>query len=95
MYSRQGLDAMGIISDMQTPVVPTPTTAMNTEYLSFIADFDYRFHPNWNAYIKGAYETAGVYTTLTIRVSGYAVRFNRLSKEQQLEVINRTFHGTI
>lgn len=61
MYSREGIDSKGILSNMADPELFTPATAQNASYFTVIADFDYRIHPNWNIYVKGAYETSSIY----------------------------------
>ena len=56
LYSRSEIDTQQRVTSLQGQY-----TAQYTQYLTFIADVDYQFSPKWNAYLKGAYETAGVY----------------------------------
>lgn len=57
LYSRSSIDSQQRI----TGLLNCGETVQNTQYLTFIADVDYQFHPKWNAYLKGAYETACIY----------------------------------
>ena len=78
LYSRSALDSQQRITALQGQGRGIlPVTAQNTQYLTFIADVDYRFHPKWNAYLKGAYETSGVYRTNGIFAKGrYVTSWN-------------------
>lgn len=57
LYQRSGIDNQGRVSSLS----PVPAIAQNVQYLTVIGNVDYRFHPKWNGYLKGAYETADVY----------------------------------
>lgn len=62
LYARSAIDVQQRVTALQVQSSGlTPVTARNTQYLTFIANLDYQFHPKWNAYIKGVYEAASVY----------------------------------
>ena len=82
-----------------TPAALGRTDAERVENLVSILNGYFRqmaHHININVLnretLMKAYEDPEAYPNLTIRVSGYAVNFHKLSREQQREVISRTFH---
>ena len=84
-------------------VIPSALGALPKERISNLAGLlDGYFaqnghHINVNVFDRetliDAMEKPELYPQLTVRVSGYAVNFIKLTREQQLDVINRTFHA--
>ncbi|WP_433518756.1 formate C-acetyltransferase [Nonomuraea sp. CA-143628] len=97
----QALDGISL-TNTATPEGLGRTPAERVDNLVGVLDgyFDAAgFHMNVNvltrAVLLDAMEHPDRYPRLTIRVSGYAVNFVRLTPEQQRDVINRTFHGSL
>lgn len=64
MYSRGALDPLGLLTELDRRNPDSEETAVrmqNCDYLSLIAEIQYRFHPKWKVFAKGTYETGGVY----------------------------------
>lgn len=60
MYSIEGVDRKGIITDIVAGADAQRHT-QDVDYMSFVLHLNYRFLPAWNIFAKGMYETAGIY----------------------------------
>jgi len=97
----QALDGISLTSTM-VPAALGKTRTEQVDNLTGILDAYFGadgFHVNVNvldrATLLDAMEHPERHPQLTIRVSGYAVNFVRLTREQQLDVVHRTFHGAL
>lgn len=97
----QALDGISLTSNLM-PNALGKTSAEKVDNLTGILDAFFGangFHVNVNVLdrdtLLDAMQHPERYPQLTIRISGYAVNFVRLTREQQLDVIHRTFHGSL
>lgn len=61
MYSREGLDSKGLVSEATAGRAEGATTVRNVDYFTVIGNLDYRVTPHLNLYAKGVYEIGNVY----------------------------------
>lgn len=73
MYARQALDRKGIMTNIINKDLGdgrTDYTAMDASYLSLVWHLNYRVAPKWNLFVKGMYETQGLYKDNDMREKG-------------------------
>lgn len=61
MYSREELDAKGLVSGLTAGRERGPVTVQNVDYFTVIGNLDYRITPHLNLYAKGVYEIGNIY----------------------------------
>lgn len=64
MYTRGSLDPLGILTELIPPAEEQAEETVclrNVQYLSLVAEINYRFHSKWNTFTKGMYETGSIY----------------------------------
>ena len=81
-------DVDGTLADTEE----THRQAFNAAFLEF--RLPYAWSADEYEVLRDAMENPDNYPQLTVRVSGYAVNFVKLTKEQQLDILSRTFHGS-